>query len=392
MSKIQELTEKRKAVWEAAKAYLESKRGESGMVSEEDTATYRKMEADVENLSQQILILEEQEKRDRMMQAVNRAPLLTNPAEGMGAGFRASDAYAKAFWDVMRIKGKAVSNDLAVGTDTQGGYLVPDEFERTLVQALEEHDIMRQIARVIRTSSGELQIPVVATQGTASWVEEAGEIPTSDGSFGQVTLSAYKLATMIRVSQELLSDSSFPLETFLAQDFGRRIGDLEEEAFLVGDGNKKPTGVLLGASVGKTAASATAITFDEVMDLYHSLKSPYRNRAVFVTNDLTVKALRKLKDSNGQYLWQPSLVAGTPDTVLGRPVYVSSYMPLLAAEAKVMAFGDFSYYWINDRQGRTFDRLDEIFATTDQVGFKATQRVDGALVLPEAVQVLQMAE
>ena len=392
MSKIQELTEKRKAVWEAAKAFLESKRGESGMVSEEDTATYRKMEADVENLSQQILILEEQEKRDRMMQSVNRAPLLTNPAEGMGTGFRASDTYAKAFWDVMRIKGKAVSNDLAVGTDTQGGYLVPDEFERTLVQALEEHDIMRQIARVIRTSSGELQIPVVATQGTASWVEEAGEIPTSDGSFGQVTLSAYKLATMIRVSQELLSDSSFPLETFLAQDFGRRIGDLEEEAFLVGDGNKKPTGVLLGASVGKTAASATAITFDEVMDLYHSLKSPYRNRAVFVTNDLTVKALRKLKDSNGQYLWQPSLVAGTPDTVLGRPVYVSSYMPLLAAEAKVMAFGDFSYYWINDRQGRTFDRLDEIFATTDQVGFKATQRVDGALVLPEAVQVLQMAE
>lgn len=392
MSKIQELTEKRRTTWEAAKAFLESKRDKSGMVSDEDTATYRKMEADVENLTEQIEIITEQEKKDRMMQAVNRPPLLTNPSEGMGTGIRASDAYTKAFWDAMRIKGKAVSNDLAIGTDPQGGYLVPDQFERTLVQALEEYDIMRQIARVIRTSSGDLHIPVVATQGTAAWVEEAAEIPTSDGTFGQVILSAYKLATMIKVSHELLSDSAFPLESFLAQDFGRRIGDLEEEAFLIGDGTKKPTGVLVNATVGKTAASKTAITFDEIMDLYHNLKAPYRNKAVFLANDLTVKAIRKLKDSNGQYLWQPSLVAGTPDTILGRPVYVSSYMPQMAAEAKVMAFGDFSFYWINDRQGRTFDRLDELFAKTDQVGFKATQRVDGALILPEAVKVLEMAE
>ena len=285
---------------------------------------------------------------------------------------------------------RVVTDDLAVGTDSQGGYLVPDEFERQLVQALEEHNIMRQLARIIRTSSGELQIPVVASKGTASWVDEAGKIPLSDGSFGQVTLSAYKLATMIKVSHELLNDSAFPLESFLAQDFGRRIGVLEEEAFLVGDGNKKPTGILTNAAVGATTASATAITFDEIMDLYHSLKTPYRNKAVFIANDLTIKAIRKLKDSNGQYLWQPSLVSGTPDTVLGRPIYVSGYMPQTTAGAKAMAFGDFSYYWIADRQGRTFERLNELFAQTDQVGFKATQRVDGKLILPEAVQVLQM--
>jgi len=301
---------------------------------------------------------------------------------------RASDEYKIAFWNAMR--GNRITNDLAVGTDSQGGYLVPDEFERTLIQALEEHNIMRQLARIVRTSSGDLQIPVVATQGTASWVDEAGEIPTSDGSFGQVTLSAYKLATMIKVSHELLNDSAFPLESFLAQDFGRRIGTLEEEAFIVGNGTKKPTGVLNTAQVGKTTTGAAALTFDDVMDLYHSLKSPYRNRAVFVANDLTVKTLRKLKDTSGQYLWQPSLVAGTPDTVLGRPVYVSSYMPQIAAGAKVMAFGDFDYYWIADRQGRTFERLNELFAQTDQVGFKATQRVDGMLILPEAIQVLQM--
>ena len=249
---------------------------------------------------------------------------------------------------------------------------------------------MRKLARVIRTSSGDLQIPVVATQGTAAWVDEAGEIPTSDGSFGQVTLSAYKLATMIKVSHELLNDSAFPLQSFLAKDFGRRIGTLEEEAFLVGDGTKKPTGVLTTAPVGATANATDALTFDEVMDLYHSLKSPYRNRAVFLANDMTIKELRKLKDNNGQYLWQPSLVAGTPDTVLGRPIYVSSYVPVIGASANMMAFGDFSYYWIADRQGRTFERLNELFSATDQVGFKATQRVDGKLILPEAIKVLQM--
>jgi len=249
---------------------------------------------------------------------------------------------------------------------------------------------MRRLCRIIRTSSGDLQIPVVATRGTAAWVDEAGEIPTSDTNFAQVTLSAYKLATMIKVSHELLNDSAFPLDSFLATDFGRRMGTLEEEAFLGGDGTKKPTGFLNSAQVGVTATSDTVITFDDVMDLYHSLKSPYRNKAAFICNDLTIKALRKLKDSNGQYLWQPSVVAGTPDTVLGRPIHVSSYMPQIAAEAKVMAFGDFSFYWIADRTGRTFERLNELFSATDQVGFKATQRVDGRLILPEAIQVMQM--
>jgi HK97 family phage major capsid protein len=222
------------------------------------------------------------------------------------------------------------------------------------------------------------------------WVEEAGEIPTSDTDFGQVTLGAHKIGTMIKVSHELLHDSAFPLESFLATDFGRRMGVLEEEAFIGGDGNKKPTGVLSSAQVGVTTDSKTVITFDDVMDLYHSLKSPYRNKAVFIASDLTVKALRKLKDSNGQFLWNPSVVSGTPDTVLGRPIYTSNYMPQIEAEAKAMAFGDFSFYWIADRTGRTFERLSELFATKHQVGFKATQRVDGKLILPEAVKILQM--
>jgi len=390
MADLQQLRETRAQAWEEAKAFLESKRNDRGIVAREDRETYDKMKAEVEEMTEVIDRMTGQTATDQKLAALDGAPLLNAPG-GSGGGYRtprASDGYKNAFWNCMRTKN--VTNDLNVGTDTSGGYLVPDEFERTLVQALDDHNIMRQLARVIRTSSGELQIPVVASTGTAAWLAEGAEIPLSDGTFGQVTLGAYKLATMIKVSHELLNDSAFPLESFLAQDFGRRIGLLEEEAFVNGDGANKPTGFLTTAPVGKIVGSATDLTFDDVMDLYRKLRTPYRNKAVFVANDMTVGVLQKLKDNNGQYLWRPSLTMGEPDTILGRPVYVSGFMPQIAAGAKVLAFGDFSYYWIADRTGRTFERLSELFAQTDQVGFKATQRVDGKLILPESVQVLQM--
>ncbi len=233
---------------------------------------------------------------------------------------------------------------------------------------------------------------MVATKGTASWIEEGGAFPESDDTFGQVTIGAYKLGTMIKVSEELLNDSVFDLESYIAREFARRIGAKEEEAFFTGDDTGKPLGVLAdkgGAEVGVTAASATGITADELLDLYYSLFSPYRKKAVWVVNDSTIKAIRKLKDNNGQYLWQPGLIANAPDTILGRPVKTSAFMPSIAAGAKSIIFGDFNYYWIADRQGRTFKRLNELFATTGQVGFLASQRVDGRLILPEALKVLK---
>ena len=138
-------------------------------------------------------------------------------------------------------------------------------------------------------------------------------------------------------------------------------------------------------------ASATAITMDEVIDLFYSLRAPYRKRAAFVVNDATVKAIRKLKNGNGDYLWQPSLTVGAPDMLLGRPVYTSAYMPTIGAGAKTILFGDLGYYWVADREGRSFKRLNELYAPTGQVGFLASQRVDGKLILPESVKVLQQA-
>ncbi len=396
MSKILELREKRAKAWEAAKAFLDSRRGADGLLSAEDVAAYEKMEADVVNLGKEIDRLERQQALDAELSKPVNDPIKDKPAASAGEEKtgRASAEYKRSFWNVMRSKmpGHEVLNALQVGTDSEGGYLVPDEFEHTLVEALEEQNLFRTLAHVIQTSSGDRKIPVVASKGTASWVDEEGAIPESDDSIGQVSIGAYKLGTMIKISEELLGDSVFDLESYISREFARRIGNKEEEAFFTGDGKGKPLGILAktgGAEVGVTAAGAAAFTADELFDLFYSLKAPYRKSAVFLMNDTSVKALRKLKDSNGQYLWQPSLTAATPDTLMGRPVYTSSFMPAMEAGAKSVLFGDLSYYWVADRQGRSFRRLGELYAPTGQVGFLATQRVDGKLVLPEAVKVLQ---
>ena len=395
---ILELREKRAKAWEAAKAFLDSHRQENGVLSAEDDAAYTKMEQEITDLGKEIERLERQEALDAELNRPVNRPITAKPGgradmDGEDKTGRASDDYRKNFWNAMRSKVPmpSVTNALQIGTDSEGGYLVPDEYERTLVEALEEENIFRQMAKVIRTSSGDRKIPVVASKGTASWIDEEGAYPESDDSFGQVSIGAYKLGTMIKVSEELLNDSVFDLQSYISREFARRIGTKEEEAFFTGDGKGKPLGILAksgGAETGITAASSTAVTADELIDLFYSLKSPYRKKSVWVLNDSTIKSIRKLKDNNGQYLWQPSLVAGTPDTILGRPVKTSAYMPAIAAGAKTIAFGDFSYYWIADRQGRSFKRLNELFAATGQVGFLASQRVDGKLVLAEAVKVL----
>lgn len=399
MSKLLELREKRAKAWDATKQFLDAKRGADGMLSEEDTATYDKMEQDVMNLGKEIERLERQAAIDAELSKATSTPLTGKPGARMGKDEkektgRASDEYKCSFWNAMRVKAPmpSVLNALQEGTDSEGGYLVPDEFERTLVEALEEENVFRTLAHVIRTSSGDRKIPVVASKGSANWVDEEGAYQESDDAFSQVSIGAYKLGTMIKVSEELLADSVFDLEAYISREFARRIGAREEESFFNGDGKGKPLGILAaagGAEVGVTAASATAITADEVIDLFYSLKAPYRKNAVWLLNDATVKQIRKLKDSTGQYLWQPSLVAGTPDTILGRPVKTSAFMPTAAAGAKTIAFGDFKYYWIADRQGRTFKKLSELFAATGQVGFMGIQRVDGKLILPEAIKVLQ---
>lgn len=391
---INELREKRNSVWEKAKAFLASHRNESGVLSAEDTATYETMEKEVIDLGTAIKQLERQEAMEREMNAATSTPITTKPAAGAKADpktGRASDAYTEAFWKQARNNTSYdIRNALQVGVDTEGGYLCPDTFENQLVTGLTAKNVVRGLAHVISTSSGQHKIPVVANRGTASWVEEEGPIPEGDDTFGQQYIGAHKVGTLIKVSEELLNDSAFDLEAYFVAEFARRIGNKEEEAFLNGDGAGKPTGILNDAEVGVTAASATAITADELIDLFYSLPAPYRANAVWVMNDSTMRYIRKLKDTTGQFLWQKALHEGEHETLLGKPIYHSPFAPEVAAGAKPILFGDLSYYWIGDRKGITFRRLNERYADTGQVGFLASKRLDGKLILPEAIKCLQM--
>ena len=394
---IIELKNKRAKKLETARAFLEAHRTQDGFLTEEDDAVYTGMETEITNLGKEIARLERLEELDAELSRPVTAPLTEKPASPApmdGKTGRASDAYRAAFWNQTRRRELTpeMKNALQVGTDTEGGYLVPDEYEHTLIQGLNENNIIRAHAHIISTSSGIHKIPVVAAHGSAAWIDEEGAYTESDDTFGQVQLDAHKVGTLIKVSEELLNDSAFDLEGYINVEFVRRIGDKEEEAFLTGNGTGKPTGILNatgGGQVGVTAAATTAITADELIDLYYSLKAPYRKNAVWVLNDSTIKVIRKLKDGNGQYLWQPAIKDGEVGTILGRPYFTSPFAPAVAAGAKSVIFGDLNYYWIGDRQGISLKRLNELYAGNGQVGFLASKRLDGKTVLPEAIKILQ---
>ena len=392
---ILEMRKKRSETWEKAKAFLDSHRNESGILSAEDTATYERMEKEIVDLGHEIERQERLESMEREMQKATSEPIRNTPEiktdEKVG---RASDAYKDAFWRSIRNENSyEIRNALREGVDSDGGYLVPDTFEHTLIQALDEENVIRQLAHTFTTSSGAHAIPIAGSKSKAMWVAEEQEIPETTDTFTQKTITAHKLTALIKISEELLNDSAFDLESYIASEFARKISDAEEEAFITGSGTGKPFGILHdkeGAEIGVTAAAANAITTNELIDLYYSLRSPYRKRAVWIMNDSTVNLIRKLKDGNGQYIWEPGIKTNDTDTILGRKVYTTTCMPTAKTGAKAIAFGDISYYWIGDREGISFKRLNELYATKGQVGFLATKRLDARLILPETIKVLKM--
>ena len=397
---IRELKQQRAALLKQAREILDKAEQENRDLTAEESQEFDRITAEADAIGKRI----EREERlasfpamDDMPEPVagRRGQPGAGPSEARMTNPRGTEEYRNAFFGYVRLGRSGIGPEevrvLQVGVDADGGYLVPDEFQRELVEALEEQNVMRQLARVIQTGSGDRIVPVVVDRGTASWIGENAAYPEADAEFSQFTLGAHKLARITRVSEELLNDSAFDIAAFLRDAFARAFGDAEESAFVNGDGTGKPRGVLIDAQVGKTTASGTAIAADELIDLFHALKPPYRARATWLMHDSTVAAVRKLKDTTNQYIWQPGLQAGQPDMLLGRPVRVSRYMPEIGAGAKTVAFGDFSYYWIADRQSIGIQRLVELYAANGQVGFRMFTRLDGRLALAEAVQVLQQA-
>jgi HK97 family phage major capsid protein len=393
---ITEMRNKRKKLIETMDGFLDTHKTKNGTLSAEDDATYKTMEDEITELTNEIHRMERREAIEAELEKPVSKPIIENPMNGRLDNseiktVRAADSYKTAMLSALRSNFRNVSNVLQEGVDADGGYLVPEEYDSRLIDGLEEENIIRKLGHRI-TTSGERKINIAATKPAAAWIDEGEALTFSDATFSQINLDAHKLHVAVKVTEELLYDNAFQLENYIIEEFYKALANAEEDAFINGNGTGKPLGILAasgGAEVGVTAASATAITADEVINLVYSLKRPYRKNAVFILNDQTIAALRKLKDGNGAYMWQAALVAGEPDKLLGYPVYTSAYMPTIEAGAKTIIFGDLSYYNIGDRGSRSFAELRELFAGNGMVGFVAKERVDGKLVLPEAIKVLQ---
>ncbi len=387
---IKELIEKRAKVWETAKSFVDTHEDKNGLLSAEDTATYNKMEKEIEDLTSAIDRQRRAEQREADLSKPLNSPLTSRPYKGEQSekkSGRATDEYKNAMLSAMRSNFRNISNVLQEGVDSDGGYLVPEEYDSRLIDVLEEENIMRSLATTI-TTSGQHKINIAATKPAAAWIEEGGALSFGDATFDQIYLDAYKLHVAIKVTEELLYDNAFNLENYIITQFGKALGNAEEDAFLNGDGKGKPIGIFDSKGGGNVLGTLTAaIKSDDMLDLVYGLKRPYRKSSSFIMNDSTLALLRKLKDNNGAYIWQPSYKENEPDRVLGYAVNTSPYAPTNA-----IAFGDYSYYNIGDRGSRSFAELRELFAGNGMVGFVAKERVDGKLILPEAVQILKLKE
>lgn len=390
---IKELLEERTKAWDEAKAFAESKKDENGLMSDEDFKTYEGMERTIENYTREIERKKREEEMDKTLekpttQALTNEPSTFNEEE---KPMKARNVYKKSMMKALRTNFRDISNELKVGTDESGGYLIPEEMETDIVNGIEEENIVRKLATKVQTS-GLHKINIAATKPAALWVEEGGQLTFGDGTFDQVSLDAHKLHVGIKVTEELLYDAAFNLEKYITEEFTRALANAEEDAFLNGDGVNKPTGIFdskKGGELGVTTKAQT-INADELIDLAYSLDRPYRKKAAFILNDATVAQIRKLKDVNGAYIWQPSLKDGEPDRLLGYPAYTSAFAPKAEKGKLAVAFGDFSYYKIGDRGNRSFQDLKELFAGNGMVGFLGKERVDGILVLREAVKLLKI--
>ena len=385
--RVQELIEKRAKVWETAKNFVDTHEDKNGNLSAEDKETYSRMEAEIEELTNSIERQQRAERREQELSKPVNSPITGKPYKDEPQGEvktgRASDEYKKAMLTALRSNFRQVSNVLQEGVDADGGYLVPEEYDHRLIDVLTEENIMRGIATKI-TTSGEHKINIAATKPAAAWIEEGEALSFGDATFDQKILDAHKLHVAIKITEELLYDNAFGLENYIITEFGKALANAEEDAFLNGDGVGKPTGIFDKTKGGESIGTLTAaLKSDDILDLIYKLKRPYRKNASFIMNDATLAQIRKLKDNNGQYLWQPSYQANEPDKILGYNIRTSAFAPTDA-----IAFGDYNYYNIGDRGSRSFKQLNDLFAGNGMIGYVAKERVDCLLILPEAVKIL----
>ena len=356
-----------------------------GALPEDAQVEYDRIDAAQEGLKAQADRLQKEAEAAHDLATAPKAQKIAFEKKEEG---RNSPEYKAALLNYIR-KGQ-YSNALEVGTAGEGGNLTHDSFDMNFREIRDDYNALRPYVETIMTS-GDHKIRVESSLGTSTWTAEEAAYTESDPAFGLVTLNDYKLGRIVKVTEELLQDSDFDIESYLARAFGRSNGLAEEAAFIDGTGSGQPTGLITGA--GDVGSTETTVTEEALYDLYFGLNRVYRGNATFIFNDLTVKAIRKIENGSGDKIWQPSLVAGEPDRVLGRPFITSAYMPdgTESPNEVIGIFGDLSCYAVADRAGFSIKRLDELYAANGFVGFKGYARTDGKVVQAAGIKSLTLA-
>jgi len=387
---IQRLREQRANTWEQAKALLDTAAAENRDLSAEEQSSYDKMNADLDSIAERVKSIEEQEQRNADMDAAfasiaegRKAPVLpVEPTQNELRKFLRGES--RSF--EVRPDGPVNFRDLTKGTATAGGNIVPTSFYNQLVQhMIEVSGILSAGPTVLQTSGGEnFEVPTTTAHSSGALVAEAAAIAKSDPAFAKRTLGAYKYGVLIQVARELIDDTGVDLEGYLSMQAGRAVGNAFGAHLATGTGSSQPSGIVTGSSLGVTGGTgvAGAFTADNLIDLFYSVIAPYRNSpsAGWIMRDATVAAVRKLKGSDNNYLWQPGLQAGVPDLLLGKPVHTDPNIAATGTTAKSVLFGDVSAYFVRLAGGVRFERSDEYAFNSDLVTFRCLVRGDGVLV------------
>lgn len=297
--------------------------------------------------------------------------------------------YGANFWNAMRGIQHAYDKIHGGANGITGGYALPSGSNEKLQKAITQESLFRNMATVIKAYNGASRIFAKDCSDIAAWVPEGGSIPLQDGvnDFTRYAVDSHKLAVFVKLDDDFVHDAAFSLEDYLTERLAENFAKAEDKGFVLGTGEHMPTGILDDAAGAETGITTSVLSFDDVLRLYHSLDAKYRKNAVWLMNDETALTLRMLKDSAGNYLWNPS-----DNTILGKSVVISCDMPPVKDGAKPVVFGNFSYYWIIDRSPVSIQALKEHFVTLDQIGYLATEFLDGKLIRRDALKALKIAE
>lgn len=408
---LQRLVESRNRAWASAQEFL-ARADENGQLSAEDDAAFDKANEEVSALDARLKDLYNTYKANKQFEE-NKAEFdrVINPAARAAAEQREQSQFRRLFAgeiDHLDLDFRAIHRVVdprtgalkiepraALGEDAAaaGGNTVPTDFLNQLYQHMIHLAAIRQTnVRILATSDGRpIELPKTVSFGTAALVGEGTAIAGTDPSFGQLTLNAWKYGRVLSISNELLSDTGVDIESFIAQDLGRDLGQVTGTAFVTGSGNNQPRGVVtaVAADAGTAVQVGSAtVEVDNLIDLQYSVTRPYREQGFWLMADGTEKALRKKKNANDEYVWQPSIIPGVPNQLLGRPVIVDPNMPAIGSANKSVLFGDFSGFVLREAGGvRVATSEDHKFAE-DQRSYRATMRVDSDLLDVNAIDAL----